>query len=58
MDVIRFAILGLGTGAVYALLAQGLVLVYRGSGILNFAQGAMAMTGAFATGLPRYVTCP
>jgi sulfate-transporting ATPase len=48
MEVIRFAILGLASGAIYALLALGLVLVYRGSGLLNFAQGAMAMFGAYA----------
>jgi ABC-type branched-subunit amino acid transport system ATPase component/ABC-type branched-subunit amino acid transport system permease subunit len=47
MDIIRFAVLGLGSGAIYALLAQGLVLIYRGSGILNFAQGAVAMAGAY-----------
>lgn len=46
-EVLRFAILGLGTGAIYAVLAQGLVLVYRGSGLLNFAQGAIAMVGAY-----------
>lgn len=46
-EVIRFAFLGLGIGAIYALVAQGVVLVYRGSGILNFAHGAMAMIGAF-----------
>jgi ABC-type branched-subunit amino acid transport system ATPase component/branched-subunit amino acid ABC-type transport system permease component len=46
-DFVRFAILGLGAGAVYALVAQGLVLVYRGSGIVNFAQGAFAMAGAY-----------
>ena len=46
-DFVRFAILGLGAGAVYALVAQGLVLVYRGSGIVNFAQGTFAMAGAF-----------
>lgn len=46
-DVIQFALLGLGAGAIYALLAQGVVLVYRGSGVLNFAQGAMAMAGAY-----------
>jgi ABC-type branched-subunit amino acid transport system ATPase component/ABC-type branched-subunit amino acid transport system permease subunit len=45
--VIEFAVFGLGTGAIYALLAEGLVLVYRGSGILNFAQGALAMVAAF-----------
>lgn len=44
---LQFAVLGLGIGAIYALLAQGVVAVYRGSGVLNFAQGAVAMVGAF-----------
>jgi sulfate-transporting ATPase len=44
----QFALLGLGTGAIYALAGQGLVLVYRGSGVLNFAQGAFAAIGALA----------
>jgi sulfate-transporting ATPase len=43
-----FALLGLGTGAIYALAGQGLVLVYRGSGVLNFAQGAFAAIGALS----------
>jgi sulfate-transporting ATPase len=47
MGVIRFALLGVGAGAVYALAAQGMVLVYRGSGVLNFAHGAIGMVGAF-----------
>jgi sulfate-transporting ATPase len=46
-DAVHFALLGLGAGAVYALLGQGLVLVYRGSGVLNLAQGAFAMVGAY-----------
>jgi branched-chain amino acid transport system permease protein len=41
-----FAVLGLGTGAVYAALALGLVLEHRVSGVVNFAQGAIA---AYAT---------
>lgn len=45
--VVQFAILGLGIGAVYTLLAQGIIVVYRGSGILNFANGAIAMFGAY-----------
>ena len=45
MDVVRFALLGLGAGSVYTLMALGLVVVYRGSGVLNFAQGAMGMIG-------------
>ena len=46
-DVFRFAILGLGAGALYAIAGVGLVLVYRGSGVVNFAQGAMGMTAAY-----------
>ena len=44
-DILRFAILGLG--AIYALAALGIVLIYRGSGVLNFAHGAIGMVGAF-----------
>jgi branched-chain amino acid transport system permease protein len=38
---------GLSTGAIYALLALGFVLIFKSTGILNFAQGELAMTGAF-----------
>ncbi|WP_067811970.1 branched-chain amino acid ABC transporter permease [Actinomadura kijaniata] len=37
---------GLGAGAIYASLALALVLIYRFTGIVNFAQGELAM---FAT---------
>jgi ABC-type branched-subunit amino acid transport system ATPase component/branched-subunit amino acid ABC-type transport system permease component len=64
MNVLLFALIGLATGAVYSMLAQGLVLVYRGSGVVNFAQGAMAMVGAYAyyqfsgrDGLPAWAGC-
>jgi branched-chain amino acid transport system permease protein len=40
---------GIATGAVYAALALGMVLVYRATGILNFAQGEMAMLSTYAT---------
>ncbi|MCK9929845.1 ATP-binding cassette domain-containing protein [Frankia sp. Mgl5] len=46
--MIRFALLGLGLGAIYVLAGQGLLLVYRGSGVVNFAQGAFAAVGALA----------
>ena len=42
-DIVVFALLGLGAGGVYALLGCGLVLVYRGTGVINLAHGAMAM---------------
>jgi branched-subunit amino acid ABC-type transport system permease component len=44
----EYALLGVGVGGIYALAAQGMVLIYRGSGVVNFAQGAMAMVGAYA----------
>ncbi|MBP1633009.1 MAG: putative branched chain amino acid transporter ATP-binding protein, partial [Acidobacteria bacterium] len=47
MEYLRFAIIGLGAGAVYALSAVGIVMVYRGSGVVNFAHGAIGMVGAF-----------
>jgi sulfate-transporting ATPase len=45
--LIAFALFGLGSAAVYTLLAQGAVLIYRGSGVVNFAQGAFALVGAY-----------
>jgi ABC-type branched-subunit amino acid transport system ATPase component/branched-subunit amino acid ABC-type transport system permease component len=53
VDVVQFAILGLGAGAVYGLTAQGVVLIYRGSGVVNFAQGAIGMIGAYVVYLSR-----
>lgn len=46
-EVVRFALLGLGIGALYALASQGLIVIYRGSGVLNFAHGAIGMVGAY-----------
>ena len=44
---ILFLFVGLGVGSIYAALAMGLVVVYKGTGVINFAQGAMAMYGAY-----------
>jgi branched-chain amino acid transport system permease protein len=41
-QLLQYIFDGLSSGAVYALLALGLVVVYRGTGHLNFAQGEMA----------------
>jgi sulfate-transporting ATPase len=46
-EVFRFAALGLGAGGLYTLAAIGLVLIYRGSGVVNFAQAAMGLIGAY-----------
>lgn len=50
-DYLFFMILGLGAGAAYALLGLGIVLVFRGSGVINFAQGAIAMWVAYVFAL-------
>ncbi|HEX7134514.1 MAG TPA: ABC transporter permease, partial [Iamia sp.] len=42
-----FFIVGLGMGAAYAALAMGLVVIHKGTGTINFAQGAMAVYGAY-----------
>jgi sulfate-transporting ATPase len=47
---LQFLIIGLGAGATYALFAHGAVLIYRGSGLVNFAQGGV---GTFAA----YIAC-
>jgi branched-chain amino acid transport system permease protein len=39
---------GISLGATYALVALGFVVVYRASGVINFAQGAMLLLGAYA----------
>lgn len=41
-----FALLGLGTGALYAAFATSLIVTYRGSGAINFAVGSLAMIPA------------
>src|ERR1044072_7770037 len=46
-DLVRFALLGLGTGGIYALLGLGLVVISRGSGVINFAQSGFALVGAY-----------
>ena len=45
--LLPFVILGITAGSVYGLTATGLVLTYKTSGIFNFAQGAVATTGAY-----------
>ncbi|MFF0543352.1 branched-chain amino acid ABC transporter permease [Nocardia thailandica] len=55
---------GLTAGALYAGLALALVLIYRFTGIVNFAQGELAMFSAFLawqlmqTGLPFWAALP
>lgn len=68
MDLILLLELGVNgifVGLMYALLAAGIVLIYKTSGIANLAQGALAMTGAYTVvvlgqwlGAPMWVLVP
>jgi len=46
-DFLRYLFIGLGNGAIYAMVGLGLVVIYRSTGLLNFAQGEMAMFSTF-----------
>lgn len=46
-EIVKFALLGLGVGALYALASQGLIVIYRGTGVLNFSLGATAIAGVY-----------
>jgi branched-chain amino acid transport system permease protein len=50
-ELSRVLVLGIINGAIYSLIAIGLVLVYKASGVFNFAQGefgTVAIYGAYA----------
>jgi branched-chain amino acid transport system permease protein len=46
-QLLLFVLLGLGQGALIAGIALGVVITYRGSGIINLATGAMAMVAGY-----------
>ncbi len=43
----QYGVVGLATGSLYALVALGIVLLYRTSRVLNFAHGDLATFGTF-----------
>lgn len=45
--MVRFVVTGAVTGTLYGLIAMGLVVVYRGAKVFNFAHGEIGMIGAF-----------
>ena len=63
--LLELAVNGVFVGLMYALVAAGIVLIYKTSGIANLAQGALAMTGAYMVwiagaliGLPMWLAAP
>lgn len=63
MDVVlQFVLTGLATGAVYAVVAQGIYITYAATRTFNFAQGEFVIFGAFLSvavfvdrGLPMWL---
>ena len=59
--VLETLIGGLMTGVLYALVALGFVLIFKASGVFNFAQGimvvfaALTLVGFYEHGVPAYV---
>ncbi len=46
-QIVLFALLGLGTGALIAGIALGIVVTYRGTGVINLAAGSLAMIAGY-----------
>jgi len=48
-DLVQQVVAGLASGGIFASLALALVLIYRATGIVNFAQGELAMVSTFVS---------
>ncbi len=48
-DFAQYLIAGLALGSIYALICVAFVVVYRATGVVNFAQGGLVVFGAYAT---------
>jgi branched-chain amino acid transport system permease protein len=46
-ELLEILINGVSMGAIYALMAIGFVLIFKSTGVINFAQGELGMMGAF-----------
>jgi branched-chain amino acid transport system permease protein len=48
-QLLQLLVSGVSLGSVYALLALGFVVIYKASGVVNFAHPALLMVGAYVT---------
>jgi branched-chain amino acid transport system permease protein len=46
-SLLQAIVSGILTGAIYGLVAMGIVIIFRSSGVFNFAHGALILVGAF-----------
>jgi len=65
VDFIQTVVSGIAVGSSYALLGLAMVLIYKTSEVVNFAQGEMALLSVFMTymaleyyGIPFYMAFP
>src|SRR5690242_15735190 len=62
--LLQYVLAGLSGGSLYALVALGLVLIYKSTRVLNFAHGDIATLGTFvafsvvSAGLPLSLGLP
>ncbi|MGQ0639698.1 MAG: branched-chain amino acid ABC transporter permease [Gemmatimonadaceae bacterium] len=48
-DLWQLLVAGIALGTAYALICLGFVVIYRATGVINFAQGGLLVLGAFLT---------
>ena len=48
-DFLQLLVAGISLGSVYALICLGFVVIYRATGVINFAQGGLVVVGAYLT---------
>lgn len=65
LDFIQMVVSGIAVGSSYALMGLAMVIIYKTSEVLNFAQGEMALISTFFTylllethGVPFYLAFP
>lgn len=46
-SLVQLLIIGISVGSIYGLIALGLILIYKSSRVVNFAQGELVVVGAF-----------
>jgi branched-chain amino acid transport system permease protein len=64
-DFLQLCFAGLALGSLYALVALGFVVIYKATGVINFAQGGLVLLGAYLTynfnatwGVPFFAAIP
>jgi branched-chain amino acid transport system permease protein len=64
-DFLQLGFAGLALGSMYALVALGFVIIYKATGVINFAQGGLVVLGGYLTynvhqtwGVPFYLAIP